>query len=788
MAQKGNTTSIEPSMIARASQAVRYVISGVMPNDWFGPQQPLQPFAPPDVKGRAFDYPTGYNLRTTKRQGEPVSFDTLRQMADALPVLRAVIETRKDQISGLEWSIKPKDMKYSQKLTNENINRIKPITEFFSFPDRVNPFSAWLRCLLEDMFVIDAVTIYPRFAQNGGLYSLDIIDGSTITRLIDDGGRIPEAPDPAYQQILHGVPAGNFTRDELIYLPRNIRPHKLYGFSHVEQILLTINIALQRELHTAEFYRSGTTIPGFVTMPREDWTANEIEGLQMYFDSLMEGNSANRQKLKFMNSDLKYVPLGQQPLKDAYDEWLARVICYTFSLPPTAFTNQNNRATAETQQNSAISEGLVPLKIWIKNFMTSIIGRYFGEFDLEFTWVDTQDDNERARAADVADVKAGILSIDEVRHRRGEDPIGVENAIQTASGLIPVKKAYDTALLERVEENPKAGVNDQPTKDPESDNTAAKIDGLFNKVAKAKTVQVKTPSLDRSIAILAQERLAKAAAKTLSSVGNSIAHEVVTNLKILNKDGPSSHTSEDERGSSQLTDEQASDIADKFVSALDLAGFMVLIQAVFSELRVISVDSVAYTLKPLLEDLTITLGADAQQQLVGVVNKKAIEWAKDRAAELVGMGYNQEGALVANEAAKMNIVDTTKAMIKNLIVDGLQQNIGRQAIADNIVSSLAFSAERALLIAETEIARANEYSSLLSMLTISKSAGLDTEKSWSTAKDEKVCADICAANEAEGKISINDDFQSGDPCAPAHPRCRCATYYYQLIKRTDQNG
>ena len=65
MAQKGNTTSIEPSMIARASQAVRYVISGVMPNDWFGPQQPLQPFAPPDVKVRAFDYQTGYNLRTT---------------------------------------------------------------------------------------------------------------------------------------------------------------------------------------------------------------------------------------------------------------------------------------------------------------------------------------------------------------------------------------------------------------------------------------------------------------------------------------------------------------------------------------------------------------------------------------------------------------------------------------------------------------------------------------------------------------------------------------------------
>jgi hypothetical protein len=53
---------------------------------------------------------------------------------------------------------------------------------------------------------------------------LDVIDGATIKPLIGEDGRSPEAPDPACQQILKGVPAADFSTQELIYLPRNLRP------------------------------------------------------------------------------------------------------------------------------------------------------------------------------------------------------------------------------------------------------------------------------------------------------------------------------------------------------------------------------------------------------------------------------------------------------------------------------------------------------------------------------------------------------------------------------------
>jgi hypothetical protein len=201
--------------------------------------------------------------------------------------------------------------------------------------------------LLEDMLVIDAATLYPRYNRGGSLYALDVIDGATIKPLIGEDGRAPEPPDPAYQQILKGIPAADFSAEELLYLPRNLRAHRLYGFSPVEQIALTINIALRRDAATLDYYRSGSTPDAFATLPKE-WTADQIRSFQDYFDALMSGNLARRRQTKFMPADFKLIEARQPPLKDQYDEWLARIICYAFSVPASAFVSQVNRATSET--------------------------------------------------------------------------------------------------------------------------------------------------------------------------------------------------------------------------------------------------------------------------------------------------------------------------------------------------------------------------------------------------------------------------------------------------------
>jgi hypothetical protein len=279
---------LPPSVFARLADATRYVITGVSPDTWFGPLQPLQPMAPPEVKGRQWDYPFGANLNYVPRSDDAVSFNELRALADALPLLRAVIETRKDQIAAQNYAIRAR----AHCDTPDASKNIDQVSRFLARPDRRHSFADWLRMLLEEMLVIDAATIYPRYNRGGSLYSLDVIDGATIKPLIGEDGRAPDAPDPAYQQILKGIPAADFSAEELLYLPRNIRAHRLYGMSPVEQIALTINIALRRDASTLDYYRAGSSPDAFATLPKE-WTADQIRSFQDYFDTLAGADLAS---------------------------------------------------------------------------------------------------------------------------------------------------------------------------------------------------------------------------------------------------------------------------------------------------------------------------------------------------------------------------------------------------------------------------------------------------------------------------------------------------------------
>ena len=133
--------ALPPSVFARLADATRYVITGVSPDTWFGPLQPLAPMAPPEVKGRQWDYPFGANLNYIPRAEDGVSFAELRGLADALPLLRAVIETRKDQIAAQSYAVRPRNREDSP----ASSQAIDQVTRFLARPDRRRSFADWLQ-------------------------------------------------------------------------------------------------------------------------------------------------------------------------------------------------------------------------------------------------------------------------------------------------------------------------------------------------------------------------------------------------------------------------------------------------------------------------------------------------------------------------------------------------------------------------------------------------------------------------------------------------------------------
>ncbi|MEI6730509.1 MAG: hypothetical protein WCL30_04550, partial [Pseudomonadota bacterium] len=161
---------INPSFIKRVASAARYVATGSASNNWFGPSKPISPVTD-QVEGRRFDYPSGYNLNYTPRSGEALSFDDLRALADNCDILRSVIETRKDQIEALEWNVRLLPDSANAGVSDEQKSRIAKIKNFLYSPDKENSFAGWIRQILEDMFVIDAVCLYKRRSVGGDLYA-----------------------------------------------------------------------------------------------------------------------------------------------------------------------------------------------------------------------------------------------------------------------------------------------------------------------------------------------------------------------------------------------------------------------------------------------------------------------------------------------------------------------------------------------------------------------------------------------------------------------------------------
>lgn len=449
----GKATVLDSSFVARVGRKFRNTI-----DVWFGPDAPMPPSAPAGTPPRTLDYPVGYNINIQPRNLEPISFAQMRALADSFDLVRLCIETRKDQVSRMPWAFRLKNQpgqpKHANNLANTSISgedseeqdpRLSQLTEFFSYPDREHSWQQWVRLLLEDLLVLDAPVLVPIIDQAGGLwspgkplYALEVIDGATIARKIDAMGRTPAPPSVAYQQILKGLPAVDFTSDQLIYRPRNVRAHKFFGFSPVEQIILTINIGLRRQIHLLNYYTEGNVPEALAQAPKE-WSADQISEFQEWFDSVLAGNSARRRRITFVPECGNLQFTRDPTLKDELDEWITRIVCYAFGLSPQQFVAVMNRATAETSVEQAAAEGLLPILGYLADIINLIVKRYFGFSDIEFVWEQDRTLNalDQAKVDDIY-VRAGVLSIDEVRESLGKRPLGFSNAVITTKGFAPL--------------------------------------------------------------------------------------------------------------------------------------------------------------------------------------------------------------------------------------------------------------------------------------------------------------------------------------------------------------
>lgn len=347
------------------------------------PQRPVPGLAGPDGAPRQWAYPTGYNILQRPRATEQTTFDQLRNLAALYDGVQLCERVYFDLLGRLELRVVPRaellsagDVDAAAPAWRERARRIEG---FLESPDRAQDLRSWLVAFVRDLLEIDAVGVYTRRTRGGGLHALELVAGETLKPLLDVTGRAPQPPAPAYQQFLYGLPAGEYTLDELDYLRETARTESVYGLSRIERILLRVNQALRKQDFDLARFTDGATPLGIIEPPATlSWTPEQMETFEQAFNGLLAGNDAWRVRAKVLPPGATWQALaGDDPLVE-FDRFLLNVTVAAFGLTmdELGFTETSNRSVGQTQQSVVYRRAVAPVVALVAGFLTRKVRRW----------------------------------------------------------------------------------------------------------------------------------------------------------------------------------------------------------------------------------------------------------------------------------------------------------------------------------------------------------------------------------------------------------------------------
>lgn len=821
------------------------------PDQWysnpFGPGTPALPVGldqPREDTGRPepriFEYSVGWNL--PGKHNRLLPWKLLRDAADFIPLFRRCIGIRQDRIGALDWGIRltktavqqaerdnpnlPR-VELEKKLREENAAAIDRCTQFWEMPDQRNRrgWNAWVRILLEEVMVADALSIYPVYTYGGDLHSLEILDGTTIKPLLDERGGRPQSPFPAYQQILWGFPRRDLgmeigadgstgplmPSDQLIYEPRNVRVWTPYGNSSVEQALSDGELYMHRHRWMTLEYTAGSMPTSLFEVAADaSLSPQQVAELERFFNDLHAGDSEQRQRVNFLPPGI--VPSKEgggvaERYKPDYDLHLIKLVASHFdtTLPELGFVETNGLGSSgfhEGQENIQDRKDKSLIK-WLARLLTDITRNQLGAPDeLEFYFLGLDDEDEAAAdEVEQARLNGGVITLNERRDRLGMARYEFDEAdmpaLFTPRGLVFLEGSASLEPAGTMVEPPKPpmggpNANTAAIAADQGSNDDGDGDGDTNPNEPEAAQQIPpTPAADAEQAAkkteLAAYRKFAARPRRREFVWE---HHSAAEVELIKAGGADPKAPVAKEWPGWKVDRQAVKVWAPRVSAA-LTGAL--------DADTLAADwRQARKAAPLLPGTTdaqawlqargVTLTAAIQAVLNDVYadgyvigDQAAFSMVMDTPVDWSGWTPGDTDAalsLLAGDRSFQALLDQANVTITSIAankMDALALELARAVENGDTASTLARNIEGLLddpqwahMVATTELNRA------MSAATLNTYARNGIEASyWMTAEDERVCPE-CGGNEDAGAVVLNQAFPDGNAQPPAHPSCRCA--------------
>jgi phage portal protein BeeE len=348
----------------------------------------------------------------------------LRRFGES-PVARKAINTIKDRIVGMRWTIQPVSGRQARELAGGG-ERIRILSSNLNDPNPDDSFRSLLEQVVKDVIVggFGAVEVQSTGDPERPLL-LWPVDGATIKIRTDWDGR-PDSVRYVQATGRTGPNANiNLRDDELIYIRLNPRTHTPFGLGRLEVAFETISQFLSANRYAGKL-ASNSVVQYALWL--QDLDPAQHDRLIRWWQDEIEGTG--RVPILSVNQKPEVLHFGggtDADLRLQWQEFLLLIIGDAFDLPPMLLGLENdvNRSTAGEMSDHAFRAAIVPTARLLAEHLTrDVISKKLGWKDLEFAFSDLESRNEleEAQVQEVL-VRNGILTVNEVRQMRGLAPL-----------------------------------------------------------------------------------------------------------------------------------------------------------------------------------------------------------------------------------------------------------------------------------------------------------------------------------------------------------------------------
>ncbi len=348
----------------------------------------------------------------------------LRRFAET-PVVRRAINVIKDRIAAMDWQVRVRRGERGDEIGYAEL-KLKALRRMLEEPNETDSFRTLMEQVIEDALTggYGAVEMEPTGdAEKPAM--LWAVDGASIRINANWDG---DQATPRYAQVMPGQfesQAVELRDEQLMYVRLNPRSYTPFGLGPLEVAFETVNLFLSAHRFAGNL--ASNSVAQYALW-LNDATPQQHDRLIRWWQDEIEGTG----RVPLISTTtkpevLRFAQGTDADLRLQWQEFLIRMVANAFGLPPLMLGLEAdvNKATASEMADEAFRGAISPLAQLIAGHITrDLFGKCIGwrEFEFVFNELNARDE-ETELNVQVELLKAGVLTVNEVRAMRGLGPL-----------------------------------------------------------------------------------------------------------------------------------------------------------------------------------------------------------------------------------------------------------------------------------------------------------------------------------------------------------------------------